>query len=386
MLVHATKPFKVAHVSAACSSTYGLSPEHLVNRTLGVIQGPLTNFDAWTAALDGALGGTPQAACVQTYHRDGSEVDLTQISVTPVIGSGDVGYLLIAMSKSKSADMPASAANFDGSAANLASPLNDAVVQDDFDQFVVCYKADTSLGTHATDSYRRKDFSTGSMDASKRPSALSKLSECTPNEGAQRRVTFSVDTCDHCYENRRLRTIAHPLARALAAWKQPSVTSRVSECTSTEGAQRSVTFSSDTCDHCYENRRLRPVAHPLARALAAPTQQSLGASIHTVRIASVEMLKSKRIPLRHALLATLTAVLVNFMMTISSIMTLTSSLICGCLWTSSPSTLLPVVAARSREEAPKSPCSAAREAYMRDWQHLHSLEMSASQLADFSPY
>jgi len=99
-------------------------------------------------------------------------VDLTQISVTPVIGSGDVGYLLIAMSKSKSADMPASAANFDGSAANLASPLHDAVVQDDFDQFVVCYKADTSLGTHATDSYMREDFSTGSMDASERPLAL----------------------------------------------------------------------------------------------------------------------------------------------------------------------------------------------------------------------
>ena len=46
----AKKPFKFVHVSATCSSTYGLSPEHLVNRTLSVIQGLLTNFDAWTAA------------------------------------------------------------------------------------------------------------------------------------------------------------------------------------------------------------------------------------------------------------------------------------------------------------------------------------------------
>jgi len=249
VLVYAKKPFKVAHVSAACASTYGLSPEHLVNRTLGVIQGPLTDFHAWTAALDGALAGATQAACVQTYHRDGSEVDLTQINVTPVIGSGDVGYLLIAMSKSKSAHMPGLSTNFDENTADLASPLNDAAVQDDFDQFVVCYQADTSPGTHATDSYRRKDFRTGSMDASKRPSALSRLSECTPPKEAQRRVTFSCDTCDHCYESRRLRPIAHPLARALAPSNQPSALSRLSEYTSTEEAQRRVTFSSVTFNH-----------------------------------------------------------------------------------------------------------------------------------------
>ena len=39
VLVHAKKPFKVAHVSAACASTYGLSPDHLANCTLSVRQG-----------------------------------------------------------------------------------------------------------------------------------------------------------------------------------------------------------------------------------------------------------------------------------------------------------------------------------------------------------
>jgi len=103
VLLHARKPFKVAHVSAAFASAYGFAPEGLVNRTLGLIQGPGTDANAFNTTLIGALEGHKKKARLQTYTRNGAEVgrDMTKVSVTPIIQGGDVGYLLVAMGNCK---------------------------------------------------------------------------------------------------------------------------------------------------------------------------------------------------------------------------------------------------------------------------------------------
>jgi len=103
VLLHARKHLKVAQISAAFASTYGFAPESLVNRTLGLIQGPGTDEIAWNAALAGAIEGEKRTVCLQTYTCDGSDVgrDLKEVSVTPVIYDGDVEYLLIAMGACK---------------------------------------------------------------------------------------------------------------------------------------------------------------------------------------------------------------------------------------------------------------------------------------------
>jgi len=95
-----------------------------------------------------------------------------------------------------------------------------------------------------------------------------------------------------------------------------------------------------------------------------------------------------QIPLQHALLATFMAFLASIVMTITSIMTLASSLVCDGLgpWTTTRSATPPSAARSHKAALPISPRSVAREAYRRDWQRLHFLEMSDSQLADFSPY
>ena len=103
VLLHARKPFKVAHVSAAFASAYGFAPEVLVNRTLGLIQGPGTDANAWNATLVRALEGHKKKARLQTYTCNGAEIgrDMTKVSVTPIMQGGDVGYLLVAMGNCK---------------------------------------------------------------------------------------------------------------------------------------------------------------------------------------------------------------------------------------------------------------------------------------------
>jgi len=303
VLVHAKRPFRVAHVSAAFASTYGLAPEQLANRTLGLIQGPGTDVNAWTKALDGALAGARTSTCVQTYTCNGSEVEqaLTEVNVTPVIGGGDVGYLLIAMGHTHHC------------------------VQD-------------SVGAHSA----------------KRPSKPLTLSEGSAAHGAQRKVTFSDDTRNHCYQLRRLRPVARPVARSPAAPKRQAT-----------APKRQATA-----------HRMKTVR------MACSKLQKHRASQHSKTI-----LNSNRIPLRHARVASLLAALASIMMTISSILTLTSYCICKGLWTSRSST--PPSAVRSHKAASQSRSRAAEReaaAYRRDCQQLQFLEMSDSQLADFSPY
>jgi hypothetical protein len=97
VLLEAKKPFRVVNVSSAFVAAYGFQPEHIINRTLSMIQGPSTDLDAWKDVLYGALfSGSAQAAHIKTYTCNGTEAEgLTHVRVTPVMGSGDPGHLLL---------------------------------------------------------------------------------------------------------------------------------------------------------------------------------------------------------------------------------------------------------------------------------------------------
>jgi len=106
VLVASQKPFKVSHVSRAFSKAYGIKQEHLLNRTLAMIQGPNTHGRALAELFDAALQGLTQAAHIQTYTRNGTEVgrDLTYVRVVPVMSAGDMSHLLVVMGAAPRAD------------------------------------------------------------------------------------------------------------------------------------------------------------------------------------------------------------------------------------------------------------------------------------------
>lgn len=101
VLVAAKRPFKVAHVSCAFSKAYDIAPEHLLNRSLSMIQGPNTQQGAFAELFEAALQGSTQAAYVQTYTRSGTEVgrQLKYVTVAPVASGGDISFLLVAMAE-----------------------------------------------------------------------------------------------------------------------------------------------------------------------------------------------------------------------------------------------------------------------------------------------
>lgn len=106
VLLEAKKPFRVVHVSSAFVAAYGFEPERITNRTLSMIQGPSTDLNVWKEMIHGALSGWAQEAHIQTYTCNGSEAEgLTHVRVTPVMGTGDIGHLLIAMDHGKSSGM-----------------------------------------------------------------------------------------------------------------------------------------------------------------------------------------------------------------------------------------------------------------------------------------
>lgn len=102
VLLEAKKPFKVAHVSLAFAEAYCFSPEQITNRTLSMIHGPCTDLQTWNEMLVGALSGAAQAGCIQTYTRYGTEAEgLTHVRVTPVMGAGGVGHLVVVFSSAR---------------------------------------------------------------------------------------------------------------------------------------------------------------------------------------------------------------------------------------------------------------------------------------------
>ena len=100
VLLAATKPFRVVHVSSAFVSAYGFEEEHITNRTLSLIMGPMSDHNAWKEMLGGAFSGSAQEAHIQTYTRHGAVAEgLMHVRATPVTceGTRDIGHLLIEM-------------------------------------------------------------------------------------------------------------------------------------------------------------------------------------------------------------------------------------------------------------------------------------------------
>jgi hypothetical protein len=117
VLVRAARPFKVAHVSCAFSEAYGIAPEHFLNRTLALVQGPNTRHRALAELFDAALQqqGSTHATNIVTYRGDGTEVgrDLAHVSVQHVMSGGDLSHLLVVMGKDPRADVFPAPKEFD---------------------------------------------------------------------------------------------------------------------------------------------------------------------------------------------------------------------------------------------------------------------------------